>query len=94
MEPRGEFSSGHAERKRSLLVVAGLHAQEAKLTQVIDGELAGRRPGRIPARMIDVALHPSAVHEHECAGLPAPGRPARLRLVDPQEEVVVVLLHE
>lgn len=61
MEPRSELPTDHAEREGPLLVVAGLDAQKAKLAEVVDRELAGRRPGEIPARMVDVALH--------CAGV-------------------------
>jgi hypothetical protein len=81
MEPRRELPTDHAEREGSLLVVAGLDAQVAKLAEVFDGELAGRWPGGIPARMVDMALHPSAVQQQECARLPALRRPVRLRLV-------------
>jgi hypothetical protein len=57
-----QLSAVHAERERALLVVARVHAQDPKLSEVIDRVLARRWPGWIPTRMVDMALHPAGVY--------------------------------
>ena len=65
MHVGSQLSALHAERERSLVVVARLHAQDPKLSEVIDRVLARRWPGWIPTRMVDMALHPAGVYQQE-----------------------------
>jgi hypothetical protein len=73
--------------------MAGLDPQVAKLPEVVDRLLIGHGPIEVPAGMIDVALHPSAVQQQESPRLPSLSDPVGLRFVNVQEEVKMALLH-